>query len=158
MSDALGLDNPSHPDHRPELRVQYLREGAQTPARATPGSAGMDLCCVEGFSIKPGEIKLIATGLAFEFDHGYEVQIRPRSGLALKHGVTVLNAPGTVDSDYRGEVGVILINLGREPFACEGGSRIAQAVMAPVLGPRIVHVHDLTPTQRGEGGYGSTGQ
>ena len=111
----------------------------------------------ERVTVGPGEVRLIPTGLKLAVPRGYEVQVRPRSGLALKHGVTVLNAPGTIDSDYRGEVGVILANLGKEPFTVERGMRIAQLVVAPVERAKIVEVEALPPTDRGEGGFGSSG-
>ena len=112
---------------------------------------------IEDIVLNPGERKLIATGLAFEIEYGYEVQIRPRSGLAFKHGITVLNTPGTIDSDYRGEIKVLLINHSNEKFEIKKGDRIAQAVVAPVIQAKIVEVDELSDTARGESGFGSTG-
>ena len=127
------------------------------PAYATEGSAGLDVVAAEDFRLNPGERKAVPTGFAIEIPAGYEVQVRPRSGLALKHGITCLNTPGTIDSDYRGEVKVILANLGGETFAAERGERIAQLVPAPVLRARFEEVAELSDTQRGGGGFGSTG-
>lgn len=132
------------------------------PARATAGSAGMDLTAAvdEPLVLGPGERRLVPTGLVIALPEGHEAQVRPRSGLALKHGVTVLNAPGTVDSDYRGEVGVVLINLGREPFAVERGARVAQLVVAPVasvLWREGEAAFDAVDGGREAGGFGSTG-
>jgi dUTP pyrophosphatase len=129
------------------------------PAYQTPGSAGLDLCAAlaEPVRLAPGERRLIPTGLIFELPEGYEAQVRPRSGLALKHGLTIVNSPGTIDSDYRGEVGVVLINHGHEPFVVEPLSRIAQVVIAPVVRARVELTDSVTETTRGAGGYGSTG-
>lgn len=135
-------------------------EGIPLPQRATPSSAGLDLCAAvaETVVLEPGERALVPTGFVWEIPAGWEGQVRPRSGLALKHGLTLLNAPGTVDSDYRGEVCVILCNLGREPFPIERGARIAQMVVAPVAAAEPVEVLELTDTARGVGGFGHTGQ
>ena len=145
--------------------VVRLPHGADLalPTYATPGSAGLDLlAAIEGDEIlAPGEWKAVPTGLALALPEGWEAQVRPRSGLALKHAVTVLNAPGTVDADYRGEVKVILINHGREPFTLSRGLRIAQLVVAPVAQARwqdVTDPSDLSKTARGVGGFGSTGQ
>jgi dUTP pyrophosphatase len=129
------------------------------PAYQTPGSAGLDLCAAlpEAVRLSPGERRLIPTGLVLEIPEGYEGQVRPRSGLALKHGISVVNSPGTIDSDFRGEVGIVLINHGQEPFVVEPLSRIAQLVLARVEQATIVEVESLTETSRGAGGYGSTG-
>lgn len=129
------------------------------PAYQTPGSAGLDLCAAlaEPVRLGPGERGLIPTGLIFELPEGYEAQVRPRSGLALKHGISIVNSPGTIDSDYRGEVGVVLINHGQEPFVVEPLSRIAQVVIAPATQVAIELTDSLTETTRGTGGYGSTG-
>lgn len=136
-------------------------EGLPLPAYATEGAAGMDLCAAlpphTKLVIEPGARELVPTGIVVELPHDHEGQVRPRSGLALKHGVTVLNAPGTIDCDYRGEVSVVLINHGREPFEIVRGQRIAQLVVAPVLKARLVLRDSLGETQRGAGGYGSTG-
>lgn len=135
-------------------------EGLPLPAYATPGSAGLDLVAAleRPVELPPGGRVLVPTGLAMALPEGYEAQIRPRSGLALKHGITVLNAPGTVDSDYRGEVSVLLVNLGDQPVLIARGERIAQMVVAPVT--RIAWREQVTldETRRGAGGYGSTGR
>jgi len=128
------------------------------PRYETAGSAGMDLRADEPFALAPGERRLVPTGLAVEIPPGHEGQVRPRSGLAARHGIALVNAPGTVDSDYRGEVGVLLVNLGREPVTFARGDRIAQLVVAPVVQARIEVVDDLPGTGRGGGGFGSTGQ
>ncbi|WP_457562764.1 dUTP diphosphatase [Caminibacter pacificus] len=140
------------------LKIKKLTQNAKIPAYQTKEAAGFDLHSIKDVVIKPGERKLIGTGLAFEIEFGYEVQIRPRSGLAFKHGITVLNTPGTIDSDYRGEIKVLLINLGDEPFEIKEGERIAQAVVAPVIQAKIEEVDELSDTQRGAGGFGSTGK
>ena len=130
------------------------------PAYETLSSAGMDVRAAlnEAVTLQPLERKLIATGLFLEIPHGYEVQVRPRSGLAYKNGVTVLNAPGTIDADYRGEVGVLLINLSNEPFTIASGDRIAQLVVAKVEQIDWKPTSRLSETERGEGGFGSTGK
>jgi dUTP pyrophosphatase len=144
------------------IAVRRLAHGADLPlpAYATPGSAGLDLLAaiVEPVEIPPGGRTLIPTGLAIELPEGYEAQIRPRSGLALKHGITVLNTPGTVDSDYRGEVSVLLVNLGDRPVRLARGERIAQMVVAPVTRIAWREQSELKDTVRGAGGYGSTGR
>lgn len=132
-------------------------EGLDLPAYATDGAAGMDVLAAEDVTLAPGTRHAVATGLALAIPPGYEVQVRPRSGLALKHGISVPNAPGTIDSDYRGELKVILINHGAEPFAVRRGDRVAQLVLAPVVRARWLEVEDLDETARGEGGFGSTG-
>lgn len=130
------------------------------PGYATPLSAGMDLRANldAPVTLRPLERRLIPTGLRFALPAGYEAQVRPRSGLALKHGVTVLNSPGTIDADYRGEVGVILVNFGAEPFVVNDGERIAQLVVARHEQPLLVEVDELDVTERGEGGFGHTGK
>lgn len=135
-------------------------EGAVVPSYETVGSAGADIRAFlqESVTIKPLERAMIPTGLKFEIPLGYEMQIRPRSGLAAKNGVTVLNTPGTIDSDYRGEVKIILINLGSEDFVVNNGDRIAQAVIAPVTQGVFSIASELSSTSRGEGGFGSTGK
>lgn len=137
-------------------------EGLELPAYETPGSAGMDLRAAvpvdEAIVLAPGARALVPTGLSFAIPEGYEVQIRPRSGLAAKHGITCLNTPGTIDSDYRGEVKVILINLGDSAFTIERAERIAQMVLAPVTQAAWKEVAVLDETSRGSGGFGSTGQ
>ena len=133
-------------------------EGLPPPAYATDGAAGMDVVAAEDVTIAPGGRHAVATGFAMAIPEGYEVQVRPRSGLALKHGVTCLNTPGTIDSDYRGEVKVILANLGDAPFAVNRGDRIAQLVPAPVQRALLDEVEALDETSRGIGGFGSTGR
>jgi dUTP pyrophosphatase len=140
------------------LKVKKLNKDAVIPAYQSEEAAGFDLHSIEDVILKPGERKLIGTGLAFEIEKGYEIQIRPRSGLAFKHGITVLNSPGTVDSDYRGEIKVLLINLGNESFEIKKGERIAQAVVAPVVQAKFEEVETLSDTKRGSGGFGSTGK
>ena len=144
--------------------VQILRlahsEGLALPAYETKGAAGMDLraAVTEPLTLAPGARAAVPTGLAFAVPQGFEAQIRPRSGLAFKHGITCLNTPGTIDSDYRGEVKVILINLGQEPFVIERGDRIAQIIIAPVVQAELLEVETLDVTLRGLGGFGSTGR
>jgi len=144
------------------IRIAFRRlphgEGLPLPRYATAGAAGMDVVAAESLDLAPGERAAVATGLALAIPDGYEVQVRPRSGLALRHGVTCLNTPGTIDHDYRGEVKVILANLGAEPFAVTRGERIAQLVPAPVQRADLVEVDALDTTDRGEGGFGSTGR
>lgn len=142
-----------------ELTPMEHAVGLNLPTYATEHSAGMDLTAAleEAIEIDPGQRMLIPTGLAIALPDGYEAQIRPRSGLALKHGVTVLNSPGTIDADYRGEVGVILANLGTEPFTVERGMRIAQMVIAKHAKVEWEVVDTLNETERGSGGFGSTG-
>lgn len=132
-------------------------EGLPLPSYATAGAAGMDVVAAENLDLPPGTRHAVATGFALAIPAGYEVQVRPRSGLALKHGVTCLNTPGTIDSDYRGEVKVILANLGDAPFPIRRGDRIAQLVPAPVLHATLEEVAGLDETARGAGGFGSTG-
>ncbi len=132
-------------------------EGLELPAYATDGAAGMDVLSAEDVTLKPGGRHAVATGLAVAIPPGYEIQVRPRSGLALKHGITVPNTPGTIDSDYRGELKVILINLGDADFSILRGDRIAQLVLAPVVRASWLKVDELDETVRGEGGFGSTG-
>jgi len=127
------------------------------PTRQTPGSAGMDLHAKIDITIKKGERSLVPTGIKLALPFGYEAQVRPRSGLALKHGVTVLNTPGTIDADYRGEIGVILANFGAEDFCVARGDRIAQMVIAKVEMVAFEEVENLPDSLRGTGGYGSTG-
>ncbi|MBY8829322.1 dUTP diphosphatase [Hephaestia mangrovi] len=141
----------------PILRLPH-GEGLPLPAYATHGAAGMDVVAAEDVTLVPGGRHAVATGFAIAIPDGYEVQVRPRSGLALKHGITCLNTPGTIDSDYRGEVKVILANLGQESFAIRRGDRIAQLVPAPVLRADLVETESLDETLRGAGGFGSTGR
>lgn len=146
------------------LRIQRLphAEGLALPSYETAGSAGMDLRAAlaedAALTLEPGARALIPTGLKMALEPGWEAQVRPRSGLALKHGITCLNTPGTIDSDYRGEVGVILVNLGQEPFVIRRGERIAQMVIAPVVQVSVSEVDTLDETTRGAGGFGSTGR
>ena len=141
------------------MTVKVLRTdpAAQLPAYAHPGDAGMDVRSIEEVTLSPGARALIHTGLVLMLPPNAEAQVRPRSGLALKHGVTVLNTPGTIDAGYRGEVGVILINLGTEPFVVEKGMKIAQIVVSPVAQAEVVEVTSVDETDRGAGGFGSTG-
>ena len=143
-------------------KLKLRRTGAvqvPLPAYQTPGSAGLDLCAAlaEAVRLAPGERRLIPTGLVFEIPEGHEGQVRPRSGLALKHGISIVNSPGTIDSDFRGEVGIVLINHGSAPYVVEPLSRIAQIVIARVEQLQIEEADSLTETSRGAGGYGSTG-
>ncbi len=131
--------------------------GLELPAYATEGAAGMDVLAAEDVMLAPGERWPVATGIAVAIPHGYEIQVRPRSGLALKYGIGVPNTPGTIDSDYRGELKVILINHGQTPFEVRRGDRIAQMVLAPVVRASWLKVDELDETARGEGGFGSTG-
>jgi dUTP pyrophosphatase len=148
------------------VRVAVLRlphgEGLPLPEAQTPGAAGLDLqaaiSATEQITINFCERALVPTGLALQLPPGFEAQVRPRSGLAMKHGVTVLNAPGTIDQDYRGEVKVLLVNLGQAPFTITRGMHIAQLVVAPVVRVSLVEVESLEGSERGQGGFGSTGR
>ena len=144
----------------PLKRLDHGRD-LPLPSHASAGAAGLDLCAAvpqdDPVSLAPGARAVVPTGIAMAVPEGFEAQIRPRSGLAAKHAITVLNAPGTIDCDYRGEVGVILINLGQAPVRITRGMRIAQMVIAPVTTARFREVTDLTETRRGSGGFGSTG-
>lgn len=136
-----------------------LDEGAQVPVYATPNSAGADVRCRESFILQPGERKLVSTGIKMQLEDGMECQVRPRSGLALKHGITVLNSPGTIDADYRGDCGVILINFGQEPYTFEAGERICQFVIKrDVVQADWELVLFLDETERGQGGFGHSGK
>ena len=141
------------------VRIRRLPNGhgLEFPAYATPGAAGMDVLAAEALTLVPGGRHAVATGFAVAIPPGYEIQVRPRSGLALKHGISVPNTPGTIDSDYRGELKVILINHGSEAFAIGRGDRIAQLVLAPVTQAAWNEVAELDDTERGAGGFGSTG-
>ena len=141
-----------------ELKRLPHGEGLPEPAYATHGAAGLDVVAAEDLTIAPGQRHAVATGFAIAIPAGFEVQVRPRSGLALKHGITCLNTPGTIDEDYRGEVKVILANLGSESFEVRRGERIAQLVPAPVLRAEFREVAELGETGRGGGGFGSTGR
>ena len=140
-----------------QLKVKRLGPAATIPARARPGDAGLDLCSAVDVDIAPGETRLVGTALAIELAPGTEAQVRPRSGLALKHSITVLNSPGTIDEGYRGEVGVILINHGRTMFEVRRGMKVAQLVVQPTLEVEVVAVDALSDSPRGAGGFGSTG-
>lgn len=148
----------SPPEQIPVLvkRLPHF-EGLELPAYATDGAAGMDVLAAEDVTLPPGGRHAVATGLSVAIPSGYEIQVRPRSGLALKHGISVPNAPGTIDSDYRGELKVILINHGADAFDIRRGDRIAQLVLAPVVRMTWLKVDELDDTARGEGGFGSTG-
>jgi dUTP pyrophosphatase len=143
--------------------LQIRRVGGRNPplplpSYQTPHAAGLDLRADEDFTLAPGERRAVATGLAIAVPEGYEAQVRARSGLALQHGVALVNAPGTIDADYRGEVKVLLVNLGQEPFTARRGQRIAQLVVAPVARVEVREVDELPDTARGAGGFGSTGR
>ena len=140
------------------LKIKKLSEDAIIPFYAHPGDAGLDLFSVEEVTIEQGKRKLVATGISIELPKNTEAQVRPRSGLALKYGVTVLNSPGTIDEGYRGEIKVILINHGEEAFKINKGDKIAQMVIMPVLTVGIEEVEILNDSERGEGGFGSTGR
>lgn len=143
-----------------KIRIQKLDDRAEVPQYQTAGAAGADLhaCLDAPVTLEPGAIELVPTGLAFEIPKGYEVQLRPRSGLALKHGITLPNSPGTIDSDYRGEIKVIMMNLGQEPFIINHGERIAQMVVAKHETAQFEQTEDLSESTRGTGGFGSTGK
>ena len=140
------------------LGIARESEKLSLPSYATPFSSGVDLRSSESLTLPPGGRTSVGTGIRLEIPEGFECQVRPRSGLALKHGVTVLNAPGTIDADYRGEIRVILVNLGEEPFRIEEGYRIAQMVLARVEKIEWEEMGSLTETERGSGGFGSTGK
>lgn len=144
------------------ISVEFVRlnPAARTPERMTPHAAGFDLraCLDAPLEIPPGGRALVPTGLGLAIPAGYEGQVRPRSGLALKHGLTLANSPGTIDSDYRGPLGVLLVNLGAEPFLVQDGERVAQLIVAAVPAVQFLEVHALPETTRGEGGFGHTGR
>lgn len=149
--------------HMENIYIPLKRVRSQTtplPAYMTSHAAGMDLCAAleDDLVIKPGARVLVPTGIAIAVPPGYEAQIRPRSGLALRHGIALVNSPGTIDPDYRGEIGIIMINHGSEPFAIRNGERIAQMVFAPVARAVLTEVSDLELTDRGAGGFGHTGK
>ena len=149
------------PSHLAPIEIRLKRlphaEGLPVPSYATQHAAGMDVVSAEDVTLQPGDRHAVATGFAMAIPVGYEVQVRPRSGLALKHGISLPNTPGTIDADYRGELKVILINLGDAPFVIARGDRIAQLVAAPVQMARFTEVEELDETVRGSGGFGSTG-
>ncbi len=142
-----------------KILIKRLSKEVSLPKYETSGSSGMDLAAYidSNININPGQTAIIPTGLALSIPKGFEVQIRPRSGLAAKQKISVLNTPGTIDSDYRGEIKVILINLGPEPFKVEKGLRIAQMIVCPIVQAQLKEVDDLSETERGKGGFGSTG-
>tara|TARA_B100001769_G_C21759298_1_gene415499 strand:- start:91 stop:531 length:441 start_codon:yes stop_codon:yes gene_type:complete len=142
-----------------EILIKRLSENISLPKYETNGSSGMDLAANirNSINIYPGKTEIIPTGLALSIPKGFEIQIRPRSGLAAKNKITVLNTPGTIDADYRGEIKVVLINLGQETFKVERGLRIAQMVVCPIVQAELREVNDLNQTERGKGGFGSTG-
>lgn len=139
------------------VKISKAKDNAIIPKYAKPNDAGVDLCSTEEYTLKPGERKLISTGLKISLPKGYEAQVRPRSGLALKNGISIVNTPGTVDADYRGEIGVIAINLGQEAFKIEPGMRIAQMIFNKVEHATFEEVKELDATERGEGGFGHSG-
>ena len=141
----------------PSLKVKRLVPDAVLPSYAHPGDAGLDLFAASAATLEPGERKVIGTGISIELPPNTEGNVRPRSGLALKHGITVLNAPGTIDRGYRGEVGVILINHGARPFDVVAGMKIAQLVIAPCIEASVEESIELQDSSRGEGGFGATG-
>lgn len=145
---------------KPLLQIKKLHPAAKLPRYMTDLAAGMDVCAVldDDIVLQPGNRVLVPTGLAFAIPPGYEVQVRPRSGLAIKHGISMVNSPGTIDADYRGEIRIILINHGKEPFIISSGDRIAQLVVAPVCQAELLEVEDLSETARGTGGFGHTGR
>jgi dUTP pyrophosphatase len=140
----------------PTIKISLGPE-ATLPEYKTAGAAGMDLCGIESFELQPLERKLVRTGLRIAIPPGFEGQVRPRSGLALRHGIAMVNAPGTIDSDYRGEIGIILINLGSDPVSFGKGERVGQLVICPVARLALEVVSELDETERGQGGFGSTG-
>ena len=154
-STGGGADPP-----RPRVRFRRLPSNPDLPLpeRATPNAAGYDVRCSEQATLAPGEIRLVATGLVMELPEGVECQVRPRSGLALKHGITLPNSPGTIDPDYRGELRVIMQNLGQDLVVLARGERIAQLVFARFETPAVEEVQELSDTERGAGGFGSTGR
>ncbi|WP_104750531.1 dUTP diphosphatase [Helicobacter cynogastricus] len=140
-----------------KVKLQKLHPNACIPAYQSVGASGFDLCALEALEIAPKSVALVRTGLAIELEKGYEIQVRSRSGLALKQQIVVLNSPGTIDSDYRGELQVILMNLGHAPFGIQAGDRIAQGVLCRVFQAEFIPVTELRATQRGESGFGSSG-
>ena len=145
---------------KPQVMIKKLHPMAVIPKYMTELAAGMDICALleEAQTLEPGQRTLIPTGLAFAIPEGFEVQVRPRSGLAIKHGIALVNSPGTIDADYRGEVRIILINHGAESFTINSGDRIAQLIVAPVFQADLIEVSELSETVRGEGGFGHTGK
>ena len=152
-SSAMAVDVTSD-----ELAVQLLHPAARAPERTRPGDAGFDLRAVEPFTLAPGERALVPTGVAIALPPGHAGLVTPRSGLAVKHGISVVNGPGLVDPNYRGELKVVLVNLGHEPFHGEPGDRIAQLLIVPFAAPPVVVVDELGGTERGAAGFGSSGR
>jgi len=146
--------------NKPCIQIKKLRKDAVLPRYMTELAAGMDICALvdEEMLVKPGERCLVPTGLAFSIPAGFEIQVRPRSGLAIKHGIALVNSPGTIDADYRGEVRIIMINHGDDEFVIQSGDRIAQLVVAPVCQAVLEEVDELDDTARGAGGFGHTGK
>ncbi|MCD6581190.1 MAG: dUTP diphosphatase [Desulfuromusa sp.] len=144
----------------PQIEIKKIHPNAIIPVYMTELAAGMDICAQleKTLTVEPGERCLVSTGLAFAIPPGYEIQVRPRSGLALKHGIALVNSPGTIDADYRGEVCIILINHGHESFTINSGDRIAQLIVAPVCQADLIEVTELSETKRGAGGFGHTGK
>jgi dUTP pyrophosphatase len=140
-----------------ELDVKLLHPGAQPPARARPGDAGYDLRCVEAFTLAPGERRVVPTGVAIALPEGVAGLVVPRSGLAARHGISVVNGPGLVDPNYRGELRVVLVNLGEHPFEAQAGDRIAQLLLVPFVAPALRVVDELPGSERGADGFGSSG-
>ena len=145
---------------KPQIMVKKLHPAAIIPKYMTELASGMDICALldETLHLEPGQRSLVPTGLAFAIPAGYEIQARPRSGLAIKHGIALVNSPGTIDADYRGEVRIILINHGLENFTINSGDRIAQLIVAPVCQSDLIEVSELSETKRGTGGFGHTGK
>lgn len=141
-----------------KVNIKRLDPQVDLPNYATEGSAGADICCTEDFLIHPGQRVLVGCGFALELPEAYEAQVRPRSGMANKHGITVANAPGTIDSDYRGEVKVLLLNTSNNTFRGKKGQRVAQLVINPITIGKFIEVDELGESDRGEGGFGSTGE
>jgi dUTP pyrophosphatase len=139
------------------VKIIKIKENAVIPSYAKQGDAGVDLCSTEEYTIKPGERVIVSTGIKIAIPEGYEAQIRPRSGLAIKNGISICNTPGTIDSGYRGEIGVITINLGQEEFKIEKGMRICQMIFNKIEHAEFEETEKLDETQRGEGGFGHTG-
>lgn len=153
LIEKIKEKNPSFSEREVILNADEMK-----PVRVTNGSSGYDLRALEDYVLEPGERKLFKLGISTEIPEGTEIQIRPRSGLALKHGISVVNTPGTIDADYRGELGVILINHGNEKFEIKKWDRICQMIHCPIFLSEIVDVEELSETERGAGGYGSTGK
>jgi dUTP pyrophosphatase len=141
-----------------QVKIKKIKESAILPKYAHEGDAGVDLYSTKEYALKPGERTLVSTGISIAIPLGYEAQVRPKSGLALKHGISIVNTPGTIDAGYRGEIGVIIINHGQEDYTIEKGKKVAQMVFNKIEAVNFEEVEDLDDTTRGEGGFGSTGQ